>query len=336
MAGFALAVLLSFVPALLCAAVVYWIDHFEKEPRILIGAVFFWGAVVATLGAVVSQLFLQGAVHVLTGSEDTASLAGATLFAPLTEESLKGAAVLLVFLVLRREFDSLLDGIVYAGVVALGFAATENVLYIYGGFLEGGFEDLFSIAFLRVGLGAWDHPFYTSFIGIGLAAARLSRSAAVRWLAPPAGWGVAVFTHSLHNSLATGAEQLPALGLLMFLIDWSGWVAIGVLILWSLHREGRLLAVHLADEVERGCLTAQQYRTASSIGTQVGARLRALGSGRLGSTRRFYRLCGELAHKKHQLALLGDENGTGRAIEGLRAELARLSGQADCDRSSGA
>lgn len=335
MAGLALAIFLSFVPAFLCAAVVYWIDHFEKEPRILLGAVFGWGAVVATLGAMASQLVLSGAVHLWTGSEDVADLAGATLFAPLTEESLKGAAVLLVFLVLRREFDSLLDGIVYAGIVALGFAATENVLYLYGAFLEGGMEDLLSIAFLRVGLGAWDHPFYTAFIGIGLAAARLSRSAAVRWLAPPAGWGLAVFTHSLHNALATGSEQLPALGLLMFLIDWSGWLAISVLIFWSLHREGRLLALHLADEVDR-CLTPQQYRTASSLGTQIGARFRALSSGRLGSTRRFYRLCGELAHKKHQLALLGDEGGNSRVIEGLRAELARLSGQADCDRSSGA
>lgn len=333
MAGLVLAVFLSFVPALLCAAVVYWIDHFEKEPRVLLGAVFGWGAVVATLGAIVSQLFLEGAVHVLTGSEETASLAGTTLFAPLTEESLKGLAVLLVFLVLRKEFDSLLDGIVYAGVVALGFAATENVLYLYGAFEEGGIEKLLGVAFLRVGLGAWDHPFYTAFIGIGLAAARLSRSGAVRWLAPPAGWGVAVFTHSLHNSLATGAEHMPALGLLMFLIDWSGWLAIGMLILWALHREGRLLAVHLADEVDR-CLTAQQYRTATSLGTQIGARLRALGSGRLGATRRFYRLCGELAHKKHQLALLGEDDG--RTIDGLRAELARLSGQADCDRSSGA
>ena len=48
------------------------------------------------------------------------------MIAPIIEESLKGLAVLLVFLLFRKEFDSILDGIVYAAITALGFAATEN------------------------------------------------------------------------------------------------------------------------------------------------------------------------------------------------------------------
>ena len=43
--AFLLALLLSFVPALLCASLVYWLDRYEKEPRILLVA-FGWGAVV--------------------------------------------------------------------------------------------------------------------------------------------------------------------------------------------------------------------------------------------------------------------------------------------------
>jgi protease PrsW len=328
--GFLLALILSFVPALLCAALVYWLDRYEKEPRLLLGAVFFWGAVVAVIGAVVAQLILAGAVSAATGSEKAAAVAGATLFAPITEESLKGIAILAVFLVLRREFDSVLDGVVYAAVVALGFAATENVFYLYGEFIEKGMEGLFSLFFVRVVLGIWNHPFYTAWIGIGLALSRLSPNAFVRWLAPPLGWAVALGFHSLHNTLATLAEGTPGLGLLMFLIDWFGWLAISVLILVSIRREGRLLGTHLAEEVGLGRLTHAQYQTATSSWAQSSARLRTLfGAGRR-PTRRFYQVCGELAHKKAQLARLGDEGRNMALIEKLRAELAGLSSRAIC------
>ena len=326
--GFLLALLLSFVPALLCAGMVYWLDRYEKEPRILLGAVFGWGAVVAVLGALVAQLLLEGAVTLVTGSQKVADMAGMTLFAPVTEESLKGAAVLVVFFFVRRELDSVMDGIVYAAVTALGFAATENVFYLFGEYTEKGMQGMLGLFFLRVVLGIWDHPFYTSFIGIGLALSRLSRSNVIRWLAPPAGWGVALGFHSLHNTLATLSEGTPAFGVVMFLLDWGGWLFMSLLILVSIRREGRLLGTHLAEEVELGRLTLNQYRTAASSWARSGACLRALPCGRLRTTSRFYQVCGELAHKKEQLARLGDEGCNTALIEQLRAELAGLSDQA--------
>jgi RsiW-degrading membrane proteinase PrsW (M82 family) len=326
--AFLLALLLSFGPALACAAVVYWLDRYEKEPRILLGAVFVWGAVVAIVGALLAQLALEGAVTLATGSQKVADIAGAMLFAPLTEESLKGIAVLVVFLVLRREFDSLLDGIVYASVTALGFAATEDFFYLLSESVEKGMHGLLSLFFVRVVLGIWDHPFYTSFMGIGLAASRLSRSASVRWLAPPAGWAAALGFHALHNTLATLSEKAPPFGAVMFLLDWSGWLFMSLLIFVAIRREARLVGTHLAEEVEHGRLTLAQYRTAVSSWAQSGACLRAFFRGRLRPTSRFYQVCGELAHKKEQLACFGDEGCNTALIEQLRAELAGLSGQA--------
>lgn len=320
---FFLAVLLSFVPAFLCAAFIYWIDRYEKEPKLLLGLVFFWGAVVATGGAIVSQLILEGTVKTATGSESAADLAGTTLFAPLTEESLKGFAVLLVFLVLRKEFDSVLDGLVYAGVVALGFAATEDALYLFGESTKSGVDGMMGLWVVRVVLGIWDHPFYTAWMGLGLAASRLSRSALVRWLAPPAGWVLAVIAHSLHNSLATAAAEVNELGLLMLLLDWMGWFLMGVILLVALWRERKMLQSQLAEEVTRGTLGEQHYRMALSP-VHLGVRLRALFSGRLLATRRFYRLAGELAHKKQQLARLGEEGGTAAIVEQLREEIRQL------------
>ncbi len=326
--GFLTALILSFVPALACAGFVYWLDRYEKEPKVLLGLVFFWGAVVAIIGALVAQLILAGAITAAGGSEKAANVAGSTLFAPITEESLKGLAVLAVFLVLRREFDSMLDGIVYAAVVALGFAATENVFYLYGEFTEKGMDGLLTLFVVRVVLGIWNHPFYTAWIGIGLAVSRLSGKGVVRWLAPPLGWAAALAFHSLHNTLATFAEGAAGFGILMFFVDWLGWLAICILILVSIRREGRLVGTHLAEEVGFGRLTDAQYRTAISSWAQTGARLRTLvGAGR-GPTRRFYQVCGELAHKKAQLARLGDEGRNAALIEQLRAELAGLSSRA--------
>jgi RsiW-degrading membrane proteinase PrsW (M82 family) len=326
--GFLLALMLSFIPALSCAALVYWLDRYEKEPRILLGAVFGWGAVIAILGALVAQTFLSGVVTAATGSQSAADVAGATLFAPVTEESLKGFAVLLVFLVLRREFDSVLDGIVYAAVTALGFAATEDLFYLYGEFTQKGMDGLSTLFVARVVMGIWDHPFYTAFIGIGLALSRLSRSTAVRWLAPPAGWCVALGFHGLHNTLATLAEKTPAFGALMFLIDWAGWFFMAILILILIRREGRLVGLQLKEEMEHGRLSPSQYRTASSSWARSGARLRAVFRGRVGATRRFYQVCGELAHKKHLHERLGEDGCAPAVVERLRDELARLSSQA--------
>src|SRR4030095_7864563 len=99
---------------------------------------------------------------------------------------------------------------------------------------------------------------------------------------------------------------------------------IAVLLLAAVWRERRMLQLQLADEVTRGTLDERQYRTALSAGLHVGARMRALGSGRLLAPRRFYRLCGELAHKKQQLARLGDADGASLLVEKLREEMRRL------------
>lgn len=322
--GFLAAVVLSFAPGLLYAFLVYQLDRFEKEPKHLLGGVFVWGAVVAVVAAIIAQLILEGAFHVVTGSKDAASLAGATLFAPVTEEALKAFAVFIVFAVFRHEFDSILDGIVYAGVAALGFAATENVLYLYNaGYLKGGAPGLMGLFFLRVVMGAWDHPFYTAFTGIGLALSRLSGALAARLLLPLAGLALGVFFHGLHNGLATLLTGRGTL-LVVLLVDWSGWAFMAGVILWALLRERRLLALQLEDEVQRGTLTAAQYRTATSAWSQVAARLGAFGSGRVRATRRFYHLCGELAHKKHHLATLGEEEDNSRLVTRLRGELAAL------------
>ena len=323
--GILLALLLGFLPMFFYAWLMYWVDRYEKEPRILLGAVFIWGVAVAAGFAFIVNSVLGLGIYLFTGSDLATELGTGSLVAPMVEESIKGAAVLLVSLFFRREFDSVVDGIVYASIVALGFAATENAYYIYAyGYAENGLSGLLGVAFVRVILVGWQHPFYTSFIGIGLAVARLNRNPWVKVGAPFAGWVFAVFTHSLHNTIATLMNN--GVGLLAgTLVDWTGWLAMAAFLLWMLMREQHRLAQLLRSEIRAGVITRQQYDTACSAWKQSAARIGALLHGKYAQTREFYQLCGELAHKKYQLATLGDEGGNERIVEELRIKLAQLS-----------
>lgn len=282
--------------------------------------------VAAGAAFIINTLFGAG-VYLFTGSEIATDLTTGTLIAPIVEESLKGFAVLIVFLIFRREFDSILDGIVYAGIVALGFAATENVYYIYEyGYVEGGTEGLIWLVFVRVFLVGWQHPFYTSFIGIGLATTRISRNKLAKFIAPLLGWTAAVFTHSVHNTLAillSGATGL----IFGTVLDWGGWFIMFLVILWAIFREQRNISNQLQEEAKLGVITPAQYRTASSALAQSRASISALTSRRYRATHRFYQACAELAHKKQQRSTHGEERGNTVIIERLRAELARLAPQ---------
>ena len=319
-----LSILLGYIPAFVYAGFVYWLDRYEKEPLPLLGGVFMWGALVAAAGAFLANTLFGVGIFSLTGSESIADFTTSAISAPIIEETLKGLAVLLVFFFARQEFDSILDGVVYAGIAALGFSATENALYIYQyGYSESGVTGALGLTFIRVILVGWQHPFYTAFFGIGLAVARESRSVSTRFLAPLAGWLLAIVTHAGHNTLASLFSGVGSL--LGFIIDWSGWLAMFIFILVMIQRESSWQAEYLKEEVELGTLTAQQYRTACSALQRSFAGLGALTSGKYRQTQRFYQTCAELVHKKRELARMGDETGNTTAVTRLRDDLHSLS-----------
>ena len=323
--GVFLSVFFGFVPTLLYAGFIYSLDHYEKEPRHLIQGAFVWGAIVAAGAAFFINTFLGAGVYILSGDENFTTLTTGSIIAPLVEEILKGMAVIIVFLFFRHEFDSVLDGIVYAAVTALGFAATENAYYILTyGYLESGYVGLFSLVLVRVILVGWQHPFYTAFFGIGLAMARLKTGLKPKLLYPLLGMFAAILLHSLHNTIP--AIIPGAAGILVgTVIDWSGWIVMLAFTIAMVIRERRLLERHLMDEVRAGLLTHEQYRAACSGWSRFQSVVAALGTHEFEPTRQFFQTCAELAHKKHQLETVGNERGNRQIIETLRARLADLS-----------
>jgi RsiW-degrading membrane proteinase PrsW (M82 family) len=312
----------GFIPMFLAAAFVYWLDRYEKEPKLLLGAAFFWGVVIAAGGAFIVNTAFGIGIFYATGDEGLTDFTTTSIVAPLVEEFLKGLAVAIVFLLFRKEFDSILDGIIYGGMAALGFAATENTFYIYShGYEEAGWTGLWLLVFIRVILVGWQHPFYTAFTGIGFAFSRLHRNIIVKLIAPVIGYVVAVSLHAFHNTFGglVGAAIGDLGGLAVgTLTDWFMWIIMLGFIIYMIVREQNLVKKHLREEVTAGLITASQYSRALSPWTMSTAGL----SGRASS--RFYQVCGELAHKKEQFSKLGDEAGNAAIIASLRTELAAL------------
>jgi hypothetical protein len=170
------------------------------------------------------------------------------------------------------------------------------------------------------------HPFFTAFTGIGIAIARISRNTFVKIIAIPAGYTVAVITHAFHNTFSTviGGGGGFVLGLIA---DYLGYAVMVVFIIWMIVHERNILKRQLVEEVNSGAISAKQYHTAISF-FQTNAHLSALTSGSFRSTSRFYQVLGELAHKKEQLAKIGEESGNSIIIAQLRNETLQLAPQA--------
>ena len=313
----------GFVPMFFFAAFVYWLDRYEKEPKILLGTAFLWGVVIAAGGAFILNTAFGIGIYLFTGSKSAADIGTTSFIAPIVEESLKGLAVAIVFFLFYKEFDSVLDGIIYGGIVGLGFAAAENTIYIYrNGYLDSGWSGLFILAFIRVILVGWMHAFFTAFTGIGFAISRINRNIFIKLIAPLAGFGIAVTAHAFHNTfsdvLGGGLEGLVA----GTFVDWTGWAFMLAFIVWMINNERNIVKNQLQSEVASGLISQIQYQKALSPWNMTIAGF----SGR--ATARFYQVCGELAHKKQQLKKLGDESGNIVIIERLRTELASLAPQA--------
>lgn len=308
---------MGIAPMLAYALFIWWLDRWEKEPLPLLGAAFVWGFLPSALIALISQLILDVPTAIIFGQHSLGyELFSGSIIAPVTEEVIKGFAVLMIFVFFYREFDSALDGIVYGSLAGFGFAAIENILY----FISYGSEDASSLGcliFLRAFAFGLNHAFFTSLTGIGFAWARYQRNLLLKLLLPVLGLGAAIFAHGIHNAFATfGLFGLP----FAFIADWMGIVGVAVVALISLYHEAGWIKHYLIEEVENGVLTRNQAATAASFGGRIAAETTAFfkGPSLWWRTRQFYQRCAELAYKKHQLKRMGDEGGNSSLIQSLR------------------
>ncbi|RNM13737.1 PrsW family intramembrane metalloprotease [Nocardioides pocheonensis] len=251
----AIGVVLAALPVGPLIASYLWLDRYEPEPRSLLLLGLGWGAFVATSAALFLQAFDAFA---LGSSRSTQSV----LVAPLTEEAAKGLFIVLLLVYRRAELDGILDGIVYAGMVGIGFAFTENILYLSQAYIgdnthAGGIEETVFTFVVRGVFSPFAHPFFTAFTGIGVGIAVSARSRTVQVAAPLVGYLVAVGAHALWNAALLLDGGAGAVGTYLVLMVPAFLFLVGFAI-WSRRREGALLAAALTDCARRGFLDANE------------------------------------------------------------------------------
>ena len=257
---------MAFTPAPFYVILYLWMDRYDPEPAWALASAFGWGALVSLLVSFVVNTLLGGVAAALIDPQTGDTLA-AVLSAPLIEEGTKGLGVLLALIFLRKEFDGVLDGLVYAGIIALGFATGENVLYYGRTFVEAGFGGLLFIGFLRGVLSPFAHSLFTSMTGIGCGIARETHNRGLRLVAPVLGYFGAVFLHSLWNTVAS---LLGALFFVAYLFIWVPlFLAFLGLIIAMAVRERRIIRQMLGFEVASGTISQQELDLVSSIGARI-------------------------------------------------------------------
>ncbi len=340
---------LSIVPL----AALWWLDRRERESPWLFAIAFLWGGVIASwLSMPLNTLILIGVdqwvaqhpeVTQLLGA-DAARMIGAPLAAPLVEESAKGVGLVLLFLLLRAEFDNMRDGFVYGALVGAGFNWVESALYIAQGYVQ--FVDApwglqLGARYALFGLGG--HVLFSGLFGAFLGLARQMQSG-WRWLVPLAGLVLAMSAHALNNVLplvgtliqsAAGTpppqtiEAPPAVGFveaflgasLMNLVVFLPFV---LLIGWMLVRSGRwereVIESELAAEAP-DVVTAEERAAIAQDGM---FRTRRIDRLHPRESAGLVRLQHELAFRKRRVRLRDHEPEADPLVSRWRAEIRRL------------
>ncbi|MFC7387459.1 PrsW family intramembrane metalloprotease [Sphaerisporangium rhizosphaerae] len=215
---FFIALVLALAPVPLLLAALLGLDRMEPEPGKDLAFAFMWGAGVAVLVAgILNSLNLRYVTNALHDPTDARNLV-ATFVAPVVEETMKGLVLLGLLRWRRQELDGPTDGIIYAGMVGLGFAMSENVSYYIMAQDQHGFQGLAVTVVLRGILSPFAHPLFTSMIGIAVAYAA-QRQGPVRGGVVLLGWAGAIMLHGIWNGFTSyGGFQGLSLAYLLLMI----------------------------------------------------------------------------------------------------------------------
>jgi len=302
-AAFLLGFLAATIPVPIYVILVLWIDRYESEPFWMLATAFFWGALVATFFAFLLNTAGGWIVSAIFGDQRAGETFALVISAPVVEETGKAAILFLFFFFKKDEFDGVIDGIVYAALVALGFAMTENILY-YGKAALGGGGQLTLTFFLRGAFAPFSHPLFTSMTGIGLGLARQTNKLGIKIITPVLGLLMAIFLHSIWNG--SGAIFGGGIFVLTYLLLMvPAFLILLVVIGIALSREGKVVREQLLRDFESGLFTQEEYDQLGSVSGRIGSSFNALtqrGVRGWRSRRQFNQLASELAFHRSRVS----------------------------------
>lgn len=315
-------------PAYVLVAI--WLDRFEPEPGPTLLKAFLWGAAVAAPFAMI----LDGSAgFVLAGAlgQDQAQRFISLTSAPVIEELSKALALAFLFARRPEKFDNVTDGVVYAILIGLGFAMSENVLY-YGRAMEA--REVTASFLVRGVAMPFTHPLFTAVTGVGLGYARERRTPRATILFPILGLAGAILLHALWNYTT---EEPPLFLAAYFLIMMPTFVGAYILVERSLSREASTLRSFLEPLVQAGQLSREARDRAC---TPPGAirRLREWwrqDDPEIAAIRRFRSLAAELAFARLRRGEPAAANPSDAGVQRLVALAASPSGRASASGGRG-
>lgn len=195
---------LAILPAALLWLYIWKLDTRPEPAGQLLRAVFYGICIcvpVALLEVVIEQMLFGGEPTTVIGTTIQAFWVAA-----IPEESMK---LLALWLVLRHNpyFDEHFDGIVYAVCVGLGFAAVENIFYVFSQ------EEWLSVAISRALLAVPGHYAFAILMGYYYSVYHFvdhsSRTATCILLVP-------VLAHGIYDAIALSTAIIPAVGGITF------------------------------------------------------------------------------------------------------------------------
>jgi RsiW-degrading membrane proteinase PrsW (M82 family) len=346
------ALTLSSLLAMLPLAILWFLDRRERESPWLFAAAFLWGGLIATALALpfntaFFKLMDEWLAHhpmlaVILGPEASLMLA-APISAPIAEESAKALGVLLLFWLLRAEFDNMRDGLVYGALVGLGFTWFEAALYVanvYAKFGVAAYGLQLGARYALFGLGG--HAMFTALFGASLGLALQTRRKWLRILAPMAGLCLAIAAHMLNNALplfatlariAAGklpseSEEIPDVGFLQAFVSGSliqltifvPFLLIMALAVWrSGVWERRVIREELANEVGHS-VTPKEYQ---AIAGDRMLRTRRVDRKRQQASAALVNAQNELAFRKRRVRNEGGDPERDSLVAGWREDIRR-------------
>ncbi|MEH2119501.1 PrsW family intramembrane metalloprotease [Nostoc sp.] len=358
---FFIAVAATILLTLFTLAILWFLDRREPESRWLYLIAVLWGALIATglalpisgymHAAVDSYVKVHPNVQAILGA-DAGKILGAPIAAPLVEDTTKGLGVLLLFWLLRAEFDGVRDGFIYGALIGLGFNLFEAPLFVMRTFIQTGDAPLaFQLGDRFAVFGLDGHPLYAGLFGMGLGLARQTTRRWLRYAAPVGGWLLGYSAHFLNDALVlivylytfitTGkplhVESTPGDVSEMTQSFFSVWVShsalrllgffpffliVGVMLWQSGIWERQVIREGLADETEP-VITPEEYEQVK--GDRI-FRTRRIPHLKGRTSRAIVRAQNELAIRKWRVKHIGQSVESDPLVASWRDELLRLRG----------
>lgn len=164
---------------------------------------------ISTLPAISFQVAGSAALQVLGLNSSVIDHFNTVVSAPFSEELVKGIALVALVLFRKGKFNSLVDFLVYACAVGIGFELIENILYQWSSLEQkdqlAGWIDEFN---QRTLASAGSHAFFSVWMGLGAWSVFKARHH-MAWLLAPCTVVLSMVLHSLNNLSAVLQELGP-------------------------------------------------------------------------------------------------------------------------------